>query len=553
MKRRVRNIVAFAGLGFLVLFSGFVVSKGDIFFEIAKNIDVFTKVYKEIAFNYVDGIKPEEFLRAGIRGMLNSLDPYTVFIDEKKQEDIDLMTNGKYGGIGVTIGLRDDKITIMEILDGYSAERQGLLIGDVIIAVDSVNVSKENYEDVSSYVKGTPGTFVSLKILREGVTDTLTFVLLREEVLVKNVLFAGFYPENSDNVYIKLSGFSRSAADEVKKQITALKAQKEIESVIFDLRGNPGGLLDVAVEISNTFLEKGQLIVSTKGRDSSSLKQYFATKEPLLKDARLVLLINDGSASASEIVAGAIQDHDRGILLGEKSFGKGLVQTISPLSYNTSLKITTAKYFTPSGRCIQRIDYSRNSKVIASTDTLLVSTYTTDKKRKVYSAGGITPDTILVEEDYPAIVKDLLAKGYIFKFANQFYHNPSRPEFDGINNKKLFEDFIVFLRNEKYQFHSDAEKKFDEMLALLNSNKNAQALKDELQHVRNKILDLSANEIEIYKAEIIDELRIELSSRYYGSDGRIKESLRTDKQFNAALSIISDKNKYHGFLQTEKQ
>ncbi|MFA4924104.1 MAG: S41 family peptidase, partial [Ignavibacteriaceae bacterium] len=411
------------GLTGLLFFSffGFVFVKKDVYFEIAKNIDIFTRVYKEISFNYVDEINPEKFLRAGIKGMLSTLDPYTNFIDEKKQDDFEILTNGKYGGIGVSIGVKDNQITIFELMEGYAAQRQGLRVGDIILEVNDKKVSTDKFDEISSMVKGEPGTFLALKVFRETEKDTLKFNLIREQIVVKNLIYYGFYPEESNTAYFKLNSFGRSSGDELKKAILELAKQKEIHSVVLDLRGNPGGLLDVAVDVVNKFLPKGKLVVTTKGRDTSSLRSYYSQQEPLLPDVELLLLINEGSASASEIVAGAIQDHDRGIIVGTRSFGKGLVQTITPLSYNTSLKITSAKYFTPSGRCIQKIDYGKKNDVIAEYDTLIASPFATDHKRPVFSSGGITPDSIVQDEKISGFVQDVLAKGLLFKFANIYY------------------------------------------------------------------------------------------------------------------------------------
>ncbi len=241
---------------------GFIYSNKDIYFEITKNLELFGKVYKEISFNYVDEIDPQEFMRAGIKGMLSKLDPYTVFIDEKNQDDIDLLTNGKYGGVGLSIGIRNDKVTILEILDGYSAQKQGLRVGDVITSVGDKSVSTEKIDEISSFVKGEPGTSVQIKVLRSNESDTLIFNLIREEVIIKNIAFADFYPENSANVYIKLTNFSRSAGDELRSALRGLKNKKEISSIVLDLRGNPGGLLDVAVDVCDKFLNKGVLQVS---------------------------------------------------------------------------------------------------------------------------------------------------------------------------------------------------------------------------------------------------------------------------------------------------
>ncbi|HEY7751100.1 MAG TPA: S41 family peptidase, partial [Ignavibacteriaceae bacterium] len=316
-----------SGIVLVLFLSGFYAGKGDVYFEISKNLELFSQVYKEISLNYVDEVDPEQFMRAGISGMLSSLDPYTIFIDEKKKEDIELITNGKYGGIGISIGIRGTDITVVEVMDGYAAQRQGIQIGDVIIEADGVKLSSENVDEISSLVKGEPGTTVGLVIVRNELLDTIRFELVREDIIVKNLTFAGFYPENSNNVVLKLSNFSRSASDEIKNTLRTLRSEKEIHSVVLDLRNNPGGLLDIAVDLCAKFIKKDELIVTTKGRDPSSHKSYYSMEEPLIPSAKLVVLINEGSASASEIVAGAIQDHDRGIILGTQSFGKGLVQT----------------------------------------------------------------------------------------------------------------------------------------------------------------------------------------------------------------------------------
>ncbi|MCW8816737.1 MAG: S41 family peptidase, partial [Ignavibacteriaceae bacterium] len=422
MKKKLKWILGFLFIGILV--TGFYPGRGDIYFEISKNLDLLGRVYKEIAFNYVDQVDPEKFLRAGIQGMLSSLDPYTIFIDEKKIEDIDLITNGKYGGVGISIGIRGDDVTVVEVMDGYAAQRQGIRIGDIIIEAGGKKISPKNIDEISSLVKGEPGSTVELKVIRNELQDTIQFNLVREEVLVKNVTYSGFYPENSNNVYLKLSNFSRSASDEIKKTIKELKDQKQINSIVFDLRGNPGGLLDIAVDICDKFLPRDQLVVSTRGRDSSSVKKYFSQEEPIVNnDVKIILLINGGSASASEIVAGALQDHDRAVILGTKSFGKGLVQTITPLSYNTSLKITTAKYYTPSGRCIQRIDYSEGSEIIKDLTPDSEQKFFTDHKREVFAKGGITPDTTVEFNIDGELTKDLLAKGHFFKFANNYFYN----------------------------------------------------------------------------------------------------------------------------------
>jgi len=529
-------------LGCVLLFAGFT----DIYFEINKNIELFSKVYKEISFNYVDEVDPEQFMRAGIQGMLSSLDPYTIFIDEKKKEDIDLITNGKYGGIGISIGIRGNHVTIIEVMDGYSAQRQGLRVGDIIIEAAGVEIKPDNVDEISTLVKGEPGTTVKMKIVRNELKDTIDFNILREEVIVRNLLYSGFYPENSNNVYLKLSNFSRSASDEIKTALQELKTKKEIKSIVLDLRGNPGGLLDIAVDICDKFLDKGKLIVSTKGRTQSSIKEYYSTQEPIVKGAKLVVLIDGGSASASEIVAGAIQDHDRGIILGTKSFGKGLVQTITPLSYNTSLKITTAKYYTPSGRCIQKIDYADHNNVITDADSIILGKFLTDHERIVYSKGGISPDTTVVFKINGRITKELLAKGLFFKFADHFYYNHPEGDYTSLSDNELLNEFREFTKSEKFSYKSDAEDHINLLLSDLSDN--YKDILDELNNLKTRIVNLKENDFDFYSSEIIREVREELAVRYVGVEGRITEQLKTDNQFQTALEVLNNPEVYKKIL-----
>ena len=548
MKKNKYKILIISALAIL-LSTGFVLSRGDVFFDIAKNIDIFTKVYKEVAFGYVDEINSEEFMRAGIKGMLSTLDPYTVFIDEKKQEDIELITNGKYGGIGVTIGIRDDKVTLVEILHGYSAQKQGLQIGDFLMEVNGFKITPRNIDEVSSLVKGEPGTFVNLKILRPGNKDTLHFELLREEIKLKNVSYYGFYPKESGIAYIKLISFSRSAGEEVKNAILELKKKHSIDGLVLDLRNNPGGLLDVAVDIANKFLNKGQLVVSTRGKDSANFKQYFCTQEPLLKNTPLVVLVNEGSASASEIVAGAIQDHDRGIILGQKSFGKGLVQTIVPLSHNTSLKITTSKYFTPSGRCIQKIDYAKESKVIASIEQKNTLLFNTDNNRQVFAAGGITPDTLVLDKEDPEVVLDMLAKGMFFKFTNYLLESKQVPSLESITDKELIKLFTEYLISEKYGYVSPEEKRVDELLEMAKKHKHYADISNKISAIKADFKSTMTHDITQNMGDVLTEIKIEIESRARGSEGRLVMSLKEDDQFLKALSLVQNENGYKNLIR----
>lgn len=547
-----RRIIFLSSILFVVVFGfGFFVSQSDIYFEITKNLELFGKVYKEISFNYVDDIDPQEFMRAGIKGMLSKLDPYTVFIDEKNQDDIDLLTNGKYGGVGISIGIRNEKVIVMEVLEGYSAQKQGIRIGDIITAIGDKEVRPDIIDEISSLVKGEPGTSVQLRILRSNENDTLTFNLVREEVIIKNLIFADFYPENSNNVYLKLNNFSRSAGDEVYSALRELKNKKEIHSIILDLRGNPGGLLDVAVDICDKFLKKDLLIVSTRGKDPTSEKKYFAVEEPLVGKEKLIVLINGASASASEIVAGAIQDHDRGVILGTQSFGKGLVQTITPLSFNTSLKVTTAKYYTPSGRCIQKVDYSKNSRVIADSDSIKKVSYSTDNKRTVFSAGGISPDTTVKDENVSDLLKDLLAKGMIFGFADKYFYKNEKLDFQKLNDENLIKEFKSYLLSEKYEFESDVKKKVDEIIKHLNEEHNSKDFTKTLEQLKKNVAEMFETEFKDNKQDILAEIKIELASRFLGNNGAIRESLKFDIQFSSALELLKNENRYSELLNNK--
>jgi len=533
----------------VVLVAGFYSIQGDVYFEISKNMDLLGRVYKEITYNYVDEVDPEKFLRAGIQGMLSSLDPYTIFIDEKKIEDIDLITNGKYGGIGISIGIRGEEVTVVEVMDGYAAQRQGVSIGDIIIEAAGTRISSENIDDISSLVKGEPGTTVELKVVRNELRDTLVFNLVREEIIIKNLTYSEFYPPNSNNVYMKLSNFSRAASDEVRNSLKELKAQKQIKSIVFDLRGNPGGLLDIAVDICDKFLKRDQLVVSTKGRELSSEKKYYSDEEPIVgSDVKIIVLINGGSASASEILAGALQDHDRAVILGTKSFGKGLVQTITPLSYNTSLKITTAKYYTPSGRCIQKIDYSEGSDIIKSDSTFVDDKFYTDNKREVHSKGGITPDTTVEYKIDGELTKDLLAKGYFFKFANYYSYNHPQADFSKLDEKDLFNDFNSYLLNDDFKYKSQAEVEIDNLLKGADDQKE---IKSDLEKIKAELSGLFDKEMRIYKEEILREIKAELASRFLGMEGRIEEQLNSDKQVQTAVKILGENLTYNKLLQNK--
>ncbi len=542
--RRIKKIYISTAI---FLIAGITFSQTDIYFKISKAIDIFGRIYKEITLNYVDEIDPEEFMLAGIRGMLSSLDPYTVYIDENQQKDIELITTGKYGGIGATVSLKNGKVTIVDLIEGYSAQRQGIRIGDVIVSIDSVKITKDNYEELSSLLKKTPGTEIEIVLRREGVNEDLVFNLVSEEIEIKNLTYYAFVPPNSNNAYLKLSGFTRSAGAEVKNALFELEKQKKIKSVILDLRGNPGGLLDAAVDVAEKFLNKGSLIVSVIGRDTTQISKYFSQEEPVAGEARVAVLINGGSASASEILAGAIQDHDRGVIVGTPSFGKGLVQTVVPLSFNTSLKLTTAKYYTPSGRCIQKIDYSKN-KVFVKHNLITEEEFKTDNKRPVYSKGGIVPDTTVPERPESEQMEFLLARGMFFKFASFYFNTNNFKNLDAVNKNELFNRFIGYLDTQKINYTSKEEKVLADLTYLVEKKKYDSGLIERLQNINMQLQKIKREELEKLKDEIVLEIMTELAARINGRKGRIEEMLKSDKQFKTAYQILKEPELYSNIL-----
>lgn len=536
----------------LVLFSfGFVKQDTDRYYQIAKSIDIFGRIYKEVNTNYVDQVDPEEFMLAGIKGMLNSLDPYTVYLDQTSQKDMHAITSGKYGGIGVTVGLHNGRVTVVDLIEGYSAQRQGIIIGDVIVKIDSTVITSANYEKLGDYLKKEPGTEITVIIEREGVDHPMIFNLISEQIEIKNITYYGFVPSESKNAYIKLSGFSRTAGNELKNVIEELSDQKEIESIVLDLRGNPGGLLDAAVSVAEKFLEPKNLIVTVKGRDQNKFTDYYSVEEPVAKDNKLVVLIDGGSASASEIVAGAIQDHDRGIILGSTSFGKGLVQTIFPLSYNTSLKMTTAKYYTPSGRSIQKIDYSSNNRVFENPDSLKKEGYETDNKRVVYSAGGIEPDTTIVSAGESHVIKNLLAKGMFFKFATKYYNSKNLLDINSLNKDQVIIEFLNYVRENEFDYRTKAETLIEQLFKNIENDDNLGQLEEQILKLKIEYADLKNQELVQHKNEILAEIYKELAARINGRSGRIEESLKYDEQFNSAYTLVQNINSYKLLLNID--
>ena len=529
----------------LITSTGFVFpGDNDYYFKINKSIDIFGRVYKEIVGTYVNVVDPEKFMRAGIDGLLSTLDPYTVFIGESEKEEVDLITTGKYSGVGITIGLRDGIVTVISPMEGYSAFKQGIRAGDRILEVDGQKVTGMRLDSVRTLVRGEPGTEIRMKIEREGEKALLDFVLIREEISPKNITYAGYLEEGI--AYVKLERFSRTAGEEMRQTLKELKARGTLRGLVLDLRNNPGGLLNVAVDVAEKLLPRGSLIVTTRGRKNEVEKKYFANEEPMVGNASLAVIVNKMSASASEIVAGAIQDLDRGVIVGTRTFGKGLVQTIVPLSYNTSLKITTARYFTPSGRSIQELDYSQQGKATASKvmPDSLRREYRTAHERKVYEAGGIQPDTLVPEDDQGQLMKELNRKAMFFKYATLYSSTHEAPPEDFEVNDPLLEDFKKYLESKQFEYQDQGELKATELKEIAQrENYGTTALK-EIEKVLKSVAQEKFKEFARHEDEMKRALAAEILARYRGEQGRIAAGLKHDKQLQVAVSLLENENEY---------
>ena len=519
----------------------------DIFLKINKSVEVFGKIYKEVILNYVDEVDPEKFIRAGIKGMLSELDPYTVFIDEKHSEEVDALTTGKYGGIGISISKFDTSIVVIKVSRGYPADKAGIRVGDVIVQIDSIYVKEKSLDEVRSLMVGKPGTQLKVKVIREGVSNPLVFELTRAEVEVKNITFYDFIDDGI--AYIKLERFSRNAGEELRKAIKNLQSKGEIKGLILDLRDNPGGLLDAAVDVVEKFVPEGSLIVSTKGRKPDAVRNYFSTEKPILLDVPLVVVVNGSSASASEIVAGAIQDLDRGVVLGTKTFGKGLVQTITYLSYNTFLKMTTAKYYTPSGRCIQEIDYfHKPDGVFIQKPDSEQKVFKTKNGRIVYAEGGISPDTVVEEKKRSDFVEALAQRRLFFKFANKFRAEQESIPDDFVINDSIFSRFEDFVKKSNFSYKDSFEINLEKAVEYAKRQKLNNGYIAEVEAMLNKVRTQRIDYFKLYREQIADELAREIISRYKYEDELIAWGLKNDNQVKTAVAILKNKKSYNLLL-----
>jgi carboxyl-terminal processing protease len=517
----------------------------DDYFEISKNLEIHSILYKELNTYYVDELNPGELMKTGIDAMLKSLDPYTNYYPESIVEDARFENTGTYGGIGATFKVIEGAVVISETYENSPAQKSGILPGDIINEVSGKKTEGRNIAEVLNLVKGSPGSKVSMKLIRDGVAQNVE--VQREEIKVKDVPYSDIVaPEIG---YIKLVGFTAEASKEVKEALTRLKETSRLKGLILDLRGNPGGLLREAVNISNLFIEKGKTVVTTKGKKPEWNKTYSTLNPPTDLETPIVVLIDRRSASAAEIVSGTLQDYDRGIVIGNKSYGKGLVQITRPLKYNAQLKVTTSKYYTSSGRCIQAIEYSGKNKGEKIPENLQKE-FKTAAGRKVYDGGGVMPDIEIADKRLHAITLALIRNNLVFKFANRYKkENPTIAEPENyVLTDQVYEQFVAFVMESGLRYETKTEKALNALKATAEKEKQTLLLEPEIQAIRQKIEKTKEGELRNYKSEITELLIQEIVQRYYFEKGKIKASMRFDADVAKAVEILNNPTLYKQVL-----
>lgn len=518
-------------------------------FKLTKNLDIYISLFRELNTFYVDEIDPEKLIEKSITEMLSTLDPYTVYYPEDETGNLEFITTGKYGGFGSLIRKSGDYIVVTDIYKGFPADKQGIKPGDIMYSIDGMSLKGVSSEKASDMLKGEPGSDATLVILRNG--KEMTFNLKRERISIPAVPYYGMI--NSTTGYIRFTNFTQNCITEVKAALTDLMKNRGAKSLILDLRNNPGGLVNEAVEIVNLFVGQNQEVVSTRGR----VRQYDAVfrtqKEAVAPDLPLVVLINRASASASEIVAGAIQDLDRGIIIGERSYGKGLVQVARPLSYNARLKLTTAKYYIPSGRCIQAVDFSHPNEdgSVGFIPDSLIKTFRTMNGREVKDGGGIIPDVISPSEIMTRFSGELFVQNMIFDFATGYYW--SHPEPAAIENIEITEadlqDFREFLIEKKFTYKTKTEASLDDLVKNAKEEGLYNTNGETLEKLRQSVSHNLESDMAVHVKDVIEMIETELAGRFFYDAGAIEYSLRFDAQVGEAVKTLEDRKLYFSLLR----
>lgn len=527
---------------------GFLASQETRDFRIAKNLDIFLSLFRELNTFYVDEINPDKFIKAGIDNMLKTLDPYTVFYPESEGDEVAFMTTGKYGGIGSLIRSAGDYVVISQVYKGFPADVAGIKAGDLLKKADGVSLKGFPTEKVSEKLKGNPGSTVILTIERNG--EEMEIPVKREKIMVPPVPYFGMLDDRTG--YIRFTNFTENCSEAVKNALVSLK-DKKAEQIILDLRSNPGGLLNEAVEIVNLFIGPGREVVSTKGKVKQFDEVFKTTRSAVDEKIPLAVLINRSSASASEIVAGAIQDLDRGIIVGQRSYGKGLVQITRPLSYNSQLKLTTAKYYIPSGRCIQALDFSHPNEdgSVGTIPDSLVSEFKTSNGRIVKDGGGITPDVEVVPATLSQISAELYLRNFIFDYATHYYWTHPGPETieQFIFSEADYSDFTGFLKKLNFSYQTATEESLNDLLVNARKEKYFDLHKDLFAQLQKELGHTLEHDLTIFRKELTSLLENEIISRYFYEEGSIAWSIRTDEQVLRAVEILNQGEKYNSILQ----
>lgn len=525
-------------------------NKNQRYFDINKNIDIFNSVLRELDMFYVDSVEVNNLVQGSIRNMLTKLDPYTEYYPEENMEDLKFLTTGEYAGIGAIISYNNERVVINEPYEGLPADKAGLKAGDAIVNIDGNDMRKSTVKQVSDKLKGTPGTSLELTILRPGEKQERKLTIVREKIEVDPITYAGVMDENIG--YLHFGSFTSKSADRVKKTVKELK-EKGATSLIMDLRGNGGGILDEAVDIVNLFVPKGEEIVSTKGKLKQADRTYLTRNQPLDEIIPIVVLIDTGSASASEILAGGLQDLDRAVIVGNRSFGKGLVQAPRDLPYGGNIKITTSKYYIPSGRCIQTLDYSHRNPdgSVARVPDSLTNKFKTRSGREVRDGGGITPDITIPQPPGGNIAYYLVTDNVIFDYVTEWAQQhkeivaPSKFRL----SEEDFKSFKEFVKNRDFKYDQLSEHSLKQLKNIMEFEGYMNVAKEEFAALETKLQPNPERDLELFKEDITGLIESEIVQRYYYKKGVLLHQLSDDEVYNKAVEILLNKEKYLSILQ----
>ncbi len=523
---------------------------GDRTFEIVKNLDIFATLFKEVNAYYVDDIHPDQLMRTGITAMLASLDPYTNYIPEDDIEDYRTITTGEYGGIGAIVDKKGGVSTVVMPYEGYPAHKAGLKAGDQILKINGIVLEGKSSDAISKLLKGQSNSDIVLTVKRFGQEKLFDVTLARERITISNVPYFGMVAEGIG--YVKLTDFTTEAGAEVRNAVNELKADGA-KKIILDLRGNPGGLLEEAVNVSNVFVGKGREVVTTRGKLKNWTKTYNTLNDPADTQIPLAVLISNGSASASEIVAGVMQDYDRGVLVGQRSYGKGLVQQTRPLAYNSQLKVTTGKYYIPSGRCIQAIDYSHRNPdgSIGKIPDSLKSEFKTQSGRSVFDGGGVNPDIEVEPFEYAPIAYSLMSNDLVFDYATRYYyaHPEIKPAKDFTLTDAEYDEFKNWLKDKELNYTTQVEQNIEKLIASAKQEKYYQDIEQQILDLKRETLHNKDQDLITFKPEIKKLLEQEIAGRYYFQSGMIESTFDQDREVIEAIKVLNDSERYQSILK----